>query len=288
MESRSKVVGGVLAGVLCVSFAAILIRAAGAPALSTAAWRLIVAGAPLCAAALLWRRRELAGLGARQWALAGASGLFLALHFGTWIASLELTSVASSVALVTTQPVWVAILSRVFLREAITGRLAAGIALALSGAALIGGADVSLEGRALLGDALALSGAVFAAAYFTIGRGARARLSLLAYVGMVYPVAAAALAFSAAAAGQPLSGFSPRAWVFLGLLGLVPQLLGHSLLNWSLRFLPAPKVSLAILMEPVVATLLAVLLLEERPGLLTLLGAALTLGGIALASSSRG
>jgi len=282
---RARVAGGVMAGVVCVSFAAIFIRAAGAPALSTAAWRLIVAGAPLLAAALLWRRAELGALSARQWAMTAAAGVALALHFGTWIASLELTSVASSVALVTTQPVWVAILSRLFLREPITGRLAAGIALALAGAALIGGADVSLDGGALPGDALALAGAVFAAAYFVIGRGARAQLSLLSYVGVVYPAAAAALVLAASFAGQPLAGFAPRTWLFLLLLGLVPQLCGHSLLNWALRYLPAPRVSLAILMEPVVATLLAIPLLGERPGPLTVLGAAVTLGGIYLAST---
>lgn len=283
--SRSKVIGGVLAGVVCVSFAAIFIRAAGAPALSTAAWRLIIAGAPVLAAAVVFRRAELVALDVRRWALLVAAGVALALHFGTWIASLSLTSVASSVALVTTQPVWVAILSRLFLREAITARLAGGIVLALAGATLIGGADISLAGDALWGDALALAGAVFAAAYFVIGRGARAHLSLLAYVGVVYAVAAVALAISAAVAGQPLAGFTPRTWLFLALLGVVPQLGGHSLLNWALKFLPAPRVSLAILMEPVVATLLAIPILGERPGPLTVLGAGITLGGIYLASS---
>lgn len=283
---RMRVAGGVLAGVVCVSFAAIFIRAAGAPALSTAAWRLIVAGVPLLAAALLWRRAELKALSSRQWMMTAAAGVALALHFGTWIASLELTSVASSVALVTTQPVWVAILSRLFLREPITTRLAAGIALALAGAALIGGADLSLEGNALPGDVLALLGAVFAAAYFVIGRRERARLSLLSYVGVVYAAAAVALVLAASVAGQPLAGFAPRTWLFLALLGLVPQLCGHSLLNWALRYLPAPKVSLAILMEPVVATLLAIPLLGERPGPLTIIGAAVTLGGIYLASSN--
>ena len=282
---RARVVGGVLLGVVCASFAAIFIRAAGAPALSTAAWRLIVAGAPLLAAALLLRRAELRELSSRQWVMTSAAGVALALHFGTWIASLELTSVASSVALVTTTPVWVAILSRVFLGEPITPRLAAGIAIALAGAVVIGGADLSLAGNALPGDALALAGAMFAAVYLVIGRGARARLSLLSYVGVVYPVAAVALVLAASLLRQPMSGFAPRTWLFLALLGLVPQLCGHSLLNWALRYLPAPRVAVAILMEPVVATLLAIPLLGERPGPVTVLGAAVTLGGIYLASS---
>ncbi|HYV43447.1 MAG TPA: DMT family transporter [Myxococcaceae bacterium] len=283
--SRGRVAGGVIAGVVCVSFAAIFIRAAGAPALSTAAWRLIVAGAPLGAGALLLRREEMRALTGKQWAMALAAGVALALHFGTWIASLELTTVASSVALVTTQPVWVAILSRIFLRERIGARLAGGIAFALTGATLIGGADLRLAGTALPGDALALAGAVFAAAYFVLGRGARARLSLLAYVGLVYPAAAVALVVAAKIGGQPLSGFSAKTWLFLALLGLVPQLCGHSLLNWALRYLPAPRVSLAILGEPVMATLLAMALLGETPGPLTVLGAAITLSGIYLAST---
>jgi len=282
---RARVAGGVIAGVVCVSFAAIFIRAAGAPALSTAAWRLIVAGTPLGVGAMFLRRQELAALTGKQWTMALAAGMALALHFGTWIASLELTSVASSVALVTTQPVWVAILSRIFLREPISARLAAGIALALTGATLIGGADLSLAGNALPGDALALAGAVFAAAYFVLGRGARAKLTLLAYVGVVYPAAAVALVLAAAVARQPLAGFAPKTWLFLALLGLVPQLCGHSLLNWALRYLPAPRVSLAILGEPVMATLLAMAILGETPGPLTVLGAAVTLSGIYLAST---
>lgn len=285
-SASARVYAGVLLGVTCVSFAAIFIRAAGAPALSTAAWRLAFAAIPVAAFALFRRRTELLALPRGHWGLLLLSGVALAFHFGTWIASLGFTSVASSVALVTTQPVWVAILSRLFLREPLSRRLVAGIALALVGAALIGGADLDVSGGALWGDALALAGAVFAAIYFVIGRRARASLSLMGYVGVVYPAAAVALLFGAALAGQPLTGFSPRTWVFLGLLALVPQLCGHSLLNWALRFLPAPRVSLAILMEPVVSTLLAIPLLGERPGPSQVAGAAVTLGGIYLASTT--
>jgi drug/metabolite transporter (DMT)-like permease len=284
--AAGRIYGGVLLGVTCVSFAAIFVRAAGAPALSTAAWRLAFAAIPVTVLALALRRAELLALPRRHWALLLLSGVALALHFGTWIASLGLTSVASSVALVTTQPVWVAILARIFLREPLGARLVAGIALALLGATLIGGADLDVSRDALLGDALALAGAVFAAAYFVIGRRARASLSLMGYVGVVYPAAAVTLLLGATLLGQPLSGFTPRTWTFLLLLALIPQLAGHSLLNWALRFLPAPRVSLAILMEPVVSILLAIPLLHEYPGPSQLLGAAVTLGGIALASTT--
>jgi len=280
----TRVYLGLAGGVLSVSWAAILVRLAAAPSLSVAAWRMALAALPAGLFAASRRRGELARLGGRELWLLAAAGLALALHFATWIASLGLTSVASSVALVTTQPVWVALLARALLGEGVRARTAAGIGLAV-----VGGATVALSDRggregALAGDALALAGALFAALYFIAGRHVRARLSLGAYVGVVYPVAAVSLVALAAASGSPLSGFSDGTWIALALLALVPQLLGHSLLNWSLRWLSAPFVAVAILAEPVVSTALAIPVLGERPSSLTLVGAALTLAGVALAA----
>jgi len=274
-------------GVLAVSWAAILVRLAAAPPLAVAAWRMALAALPALAFALWRRRDELARVDRRGRLWLGASGLALAIHFAAWIASLRLTSVASSVALVTTQPVWAALLARVFLGERVGGRTWAGIAVAVSGGAAVAGADLDASAGALLGDGLAVAGGVMAAAYLVAGRRARANLSLGAYAGVVYPAAAAALLLGAGLGGVPLIGYPARTWAALALLALVPQLVGHSLLNWSLRWLSAPFVAVAVLGEPVIATLLAIPILGETPGLLQAAGAALTLAGVALAATGE-
>ena len=283
--SSRRVRAGLALGVLSVSWAAILVRLADAPALAIAAWRLVLAGAAALAFALLRRRAELRALDGRAYSLLAGAGLALALHFATWISSLRLTSVASSVALVTTQPVWVALLSRALLRERIAPRVAGGIALAVLGGVAMAGGDVATGPRALAGDALALAGAIAAALYFVAGRRVRARLSAGAYVGVVYPVAALGLLALAIGAGTQLTGFGARTWTALALLALVPQLLGHSLLNWSLRWLSGTFVAVTIVAEPVMSIVLAIPVLGERPSSTQVVGGLLLLAGVALAAS---
>jgi drug/metabolite transporter (DMT)-like permease len=278
-----RLYGGLFAGVVAVSWAAIFIRLAEAPALSVSAWRLLLAAMPVAIFALVRRRDELRRLTRGERVLLALSGVALALHFATWIASLSRTTVASSVALVTTQPVWVALLALVTLRERVSRRGGLATLIATAGGMIIGGADISVSGEALAGDALAVAGAIFGAIYFVAGRRVRPTLSLASYVGVVYSVAAVALVASAAGAGQPLAGFSGRTWLMLALLALVPQLIGHSTLNWSLRYLTAPFVSVVILGEPVISTALAVPILGEDPGWLRIAGGAITLAGVYLA-----
>lgn len=279
-----RLYGGMTVGVVAVSWAAIFIRLAEAPALSISAYRLLFAAAPVLAFALVRGRAELSRLSRRDRTLLAGSGVSLGLHFATWIASLELTSVASSVMLVTTQPVWVALLAWTVVRERIGPKMAAGIGLSLLGSGLVAGADLALSAEALWGDVLAIAGAIFAAIYFVLGRKVRATLSLGTYVGVVYAIAAVSLLPMAAFAGAPLSGFSERTWLMLVLLAVVPQLIGHSLLNWSLRYVSAPFVSVAILAEPVISSALAVPLLGEKPGWLQLAGGAVTLLGVYVAA----
>jgi drug/metabolite transporter (DMT)-like permease len=283
----ARVRAGLAAGVVCVSWAAILVRLADAAPLAIAAWRLALAGATTLCFALVRRRAELRALPARSLALLALAGLALAFHFATWISSLRLTSVASSVALVTTQPVWVALLARAFLGERVGARAAAGIALAVVGGAAMAGSDVALGRDALVGDLLALLGAWGAALYFVAGRRVRADVSLGTYVGVVYPAAAIALVVAALASGAPLSGYAPRTWLALASLAVVPQLLGHSLLNWSLKWLSGTFVAVAILAEPVVSIALALPVLGERPSPGQLAGGVLLLAGVALAATEE-
>lgn len=281
--TTAHLVAGLALGVIAVSWAAIFIRLAEAPTLSVAAYRLGLSAVPVSAFALARRRAELARLRHGEWLLLSASGAALALHFATWIASLSRTTVASSVALVTTQPVWVALLSALVLREPVRLQGALAVLVATAGGITIAGADIALSGEALLGDVLALVGAVCAAVYFIVGRRVRPAISLASYVGVVYSVAAVLLLAAALVAGAPLSGFSARTWTMLVLLAVVPQLLGHSALNWALRYLSAPFVSVTILGEPVISTLLAIPILGEWPGPVRVVGGAVTLAGVYLA-----
>ncbi|MBZ4396946.1 DMT family transporter [Myxococcus sp. AS-1-15] len=282
--SRARVYGGLVLGVVAVSWAAPLIRFAEAPSLAISAWRLTFAAAPLLALALVRGRPELASFSVRTWGWLLVSGLALALHFATWIASLQYTTVASSVALVTTQPVWVTLFAWLALSERVGSRGVAALVLCLSGSVLIGARDFAAGGTALWGDLLAVAGAILAAVYFVVGRRVRESMSLGTYVGVVYAVAAAALMLAHGFVDSPLTGFSSRTWWVLLGLALVPQLIGHSLLNASVRHLSAPFVAVASLGEPVLSTLWAVPLLGETPDWVQLVGGGLALVGVLVMS----
>jgi drug/metabolite transporter (DMT)-like permease len=284
--SRTIVYSSLALGVLAASTAALFIRMAQAEvsSLAIAAWRLTLASLILAPVALATRQDELRHLTRQEWALALGAGLLLAIHFAAWISSLALTSVAASVVLVTTNPLWVALLSYLLLHERLTRPMVLGLAVALVGSAVIGLGDVGQGSHQLLGDGLALVGALAVAGYMLIGRRLRARLSLLAYVFPVYATAAVVLMAAALLTRTPLSGYSSRAWLWLLLLALIPQIVGHSSLNFALRHLTATYVALAVLVEPIGSTLLAWLFLTEPPTRAAVAGGLLILGGIAVAS----
>lgn len=276
-----RVGAGLIAGVLAVSWATIFIRLAKAPALTTAAWRLTFASIPLAVWVLVRHRREVAALGARGLVPLVVSGVALAVHFGTWVSSLDYTSVASSVAIVTTTPIWVSLVERP------PKRTLAGMVIAMAGTVVIAGTDFAVDPRALLGDALALVGAWCAAAYLSIGKRVRAKLGVAQYVGVVYPVAGACLLAAALVSQTPLTGLSSEQWAYLVLLAAVPQLIGHSLLNWALEHVSAALVAIAILGEPIFSTLLAIPILDEVPEPPRVAGAAIVLCGVGLAAWSE-
>lgn len=275
------------AGIAAVSSASVFIRyaQADAPSLTIAAYRLALATLFLLPLACLRHRRELSGLKASDWCWALAAGVFLAIHFGTWITSLAYTSVASSVVLVSTSPLWVALAAWLFLREPLTPSLLTGLLLALSGGAVISFAERGsrLSSNPLLGNALALCGALAVSGYWLIGRRLRRHMSLIPYVTLVYGFAALALLAAAMLLHQPLTGFKTATYGWFLLLALVPQLLGHSAFNWSLAHLSAAYVAIATLGEPVGAAILAFIFLAEVPSLLKIAAAMLILAGILLA-----
>jgi drug/metabolite transporter (DMT)-like permease len=293
MPTRARVLAVLTAGVLIVSTASILIRwlqADGVPSLAIAAWRLAFAALLLAPVVLVQCRDELARLAWREWGLAVASGAFLAAHFATWILSLEYTSVASSVALVTTNPIWIGVASWLLFRERLGAVMGVAIALAIAGSTVVFLADATAAGGAArspaLGNALAIVGSLAVCGYLLIGRRLRRGMSLLAYVGVVYASAAVCLVAVAIASGAPLGGFAPASWLALLALAVGPQLLGHTSFNWALKYLSATLIALAILGEPVGSTVLAWLLLGEAVGSVKVGGMALLLLGIFLAAKA--
>ena len=267
-------------GVGAVSTAAIFIREAEAPALVIAAYRLGLASIPLLATSFVRRQSVLASTTPRT-LLNMLSGMFLALHFAFWIASVQQTSIVTSVVLVTAQPLFVALLSGPLLGER-TGRGAwLGIALASIGAAVMVADDISSGTDTLVGDLYAILGAVFASAYFLVGRSLRTTgQDWLSYVTLAYSTAAVVLIAAAALAGNDFTGYGLRTYAFFLVLAIVPQLIGHTALNRSLGYMPAVAVTIAVLGEPVGATILSIVLLDELPSALELAGAVLVLTGV--------
>ncbi len=279
--------------VLAFSWAGPLVRFTEAPALAIALWRLLFSVAFL-ALVVSWRRegwRPLAALSGRDWLLAGGAGVLLALHFWSWIASIEFTTVASSVILVSTQPLFVALLSALLLREHPTRGEWVGLGVAVAGAAWIGWGDLAHGRSAILGDAMALGAALLAAGYYIVGRALRRKMDLWSYVTVVY--GAAALTLLLLVGGHPgvslVSGYETTDWLVFLALAAGPMMLGHTGVNYALRYVRAYLANLATLGEPIGATLIAWLLpaIAETPDLSTLVGGGLILLGVAIALRGR-
>jgi drug/metabolite transporter (DMT)-like permease len=270
--------------VLAVSAAAIFIRLADAPAVAIAFWRCALGAALLLGPSFVRRERFPKG---RDLYVGVASGVALGAHFGFWISSLDYTSVAASVVLVSTQPVFVAILAYLLFGERTSPVSFAGILAALAGTAVIAGDD-SVGSAALLGNALALAGAVTVAVYVLIGRSARTGgIGVLPYSVVVYSAAALSLLPVALILDVKLWGYPGETWFWLWAITLGPQIMGHTVFNWALRYVEASILSGTILAEPVVSALLAWLILAEKPGLPTIVGGVVVLLGLFLLLHGR-
>lgn len=269
-----------LVGVAAMSFASIFIRLAEAPPLVIAAYRLTIAALVFLPFAPSKWSKTWRQVSRRDVLLLLFASLFLALHFALWISSLKNTSIASSVILVTSNPIFVAIFSYFLWKEKLTRLMIGGMALALGGAVLISYGDFALSGTALLGDALAVLAALVWGIYLVTARHLRARIDFLSFVTFIYAGAAVFLLIAVAIGGYSLFGYSTQTYLMMALLALVPQLIGHSAANFALRFIPATLVSVAILGEPVGATLLGYFILKEAPGLNEIAGGVLVFAGI--------
>lgn len=276
-------------GVVVVSFAAPLIRLAEAPPLAVAMYRNVFATAVLVPLALARNRDELRSLRRADVLALGGAGVLLAIHFSAWIPSVRLTTVAASTVLVSTQPVWTAVLARIFLGDRLRRAAAIGIGVALAGAVVISGFDFTLSGHAFLGDMLALTGAFAVAGHRIAGVGVRRRISILPFAAILYGVCSVVLVGVVLVSGTPFGGFQPEAWLMIALLALGPQVVGHTLFNYLVRELDPTVIAVAVMGEPIGATLLALGLFGEIPPIGAIAGGALLLSGIfiAVATQSR-
>lgn len=303
-KQSSSSVMAIIVAIFAISTASIFIRFAQreAPSIVIAAYRLGLATAVLAPIALWKYRPEILSLSKKQLGLILLSGTFLAFHFVSWITSLEYTSVASSVVLVTTAPLWVAVFSPLFLKEKISKAVAMGLIMALAGGVVVGLSNACMvsqhgltcpsfssfiDSRSSYGDLLALIGALCSASYLMIGRSVRSTLSLVPYTTLVYGTSAIILIVLAVITGERFTGYSGDIYIWLVALALIPQILGHSIFNWALKYLSAAYVSIALLGEPVGTVILAYFLLRESPTVLELAGGSLILLGIYFASRAE-
>lgn len=268
-------------GIVAISTASIFIKLCEAPVLIIATYRMMLASLmlmPFACYKKTWRGWKRSDMG---WVF--LSGLFLSLHFAFWIASLKYTSVASSVVLVTTHPIFVGIGSWLFLKERIGMNLVLGIALSVLGSGLISYGDMSLSKEALIGDGFALLGAIAASGYLFVGRKMRKEQDLFSYIFPVYSTAGLILILLSLIFQKSFWGYSPSTYFFLFLLALIPQLMGHTTFNWALKYLPASMVAVSILGEPMGSTILAYFILGEGLTIWKVLGGISIFAGILIA-----
>ena len=252
-----------------------------APVLAIAFWRNAAGAAAMLPVLLTRERATLTGLRRRDLRSSGVAGLFLAAHFAAWLPSLSMTTVAASIALVTTTPIWTALAARIS-GVRLPAQVWVGLVLAVVGAALIAGVDFAVSLEAVAGDGLALLGAIAAGGYVLAGARARQRLATSAYAVACYSTCAVVLAVAALVVDVPLTGFSARDWWLIAAITFVAQLLGHTLLNLVLSTVGPTVVSLAVLLEVPGSLIVALVLLDQAPPLLALPGMAAVVVGVAL------
>ncbi|MFQ5708262.1 MAG: DMT family transporter [bacterium] len=270
-------------GVIAISFASILIKFCQAPAMVIASYRMSFATLFFAVTAGVRRVNPLASFCRRDLFFALLSGLFLCLHFATWITSLKYTSVASSVVLVATAPVFVALASFIFLKQKPTILVLVSIFITILGAFILSIENLATGENLFLGDLLALVGAIGAAGYYLVGRELRARIDTVAYVSVVYFATALFLVIITMTLRFPFFEYPPKVFLLLFLIAFVPQVLGHTSFNWALKYVSASLVTIVTLGEPIGASILAYFLLGEKMSVLQLFGGLLILTGVASA-----
>lgn len=273
----------IVIGVLSVSTAAVFVKLAdAAPASIIANYRLLFAVLLMTPYVLLKNRHEFAKITKRDWLLASISGLFLAFHFILWFESLNFTSVASSVVLVTLQPIFAFLGTYLFFKERFTVGAVLSMIIAITGSTVISWGDFQISGQAFYGDMLALLGAVMVTGYFLVGQNVRKRLSLMTYTFLVYGISSLTLILYNLLTQQPFVGYPPDHWGIFLALAIIPTFFGHTLFNWVLKWVSTSTISMSIVFEPVGASILAYFILNETISWSQWLGGTVVILGLSL------
>jgi drug/metabolite transporter (DMT)-like permease len=271
-----------LIAVISLSTSAILVKVSSAPSGVIAFYRLFITVILMLPIFLYKYVSELRLILKRDWILSIVAGVFLAFHFILWFESLNYTSVASSTVLVTLQPLFAFIGSYLVFKERFSGKAILSCILAIAGSVMISWGDFRISGSALYGDLLALIACALITINFMFGQSVRKRLSLVTYTFIIYSISAVVLLCYVLIVDEPLFPYSTMDWIYFVLLAIFPTLLGHSLFNWSLKWMNASAISMAILFEPVGATILAYCILEENITWTQFLGGLVVIGSIAI------
>lgn len=274
-----------IGGVVAISTGAVFIRLADdAPALVIAAYRVGIATVVLLPLSFIKARSELLNLSTADLKTALTAGLFLALHFAAWVSSLKFTSVANSVVLVNTSPLWVAVFAPFITREKIKRTMVLSVSMSIFGLVIIAYGDYAAGGSALTGDLLALAGGFCTAGYLLMGRRLRQKLSLIAYVTVCYGSSAIILWSLVIVLDFPIWGFSGQTVTALFSMALLPQLIGHSCYNWALKYFSTSFIALSLFGEPIGSTLLAYIFFHEGLTFVKIIGGVFILSAIYLAA----
>jgi drug/metabolite transporter (DMT)-like permease len=269
-------------GVISVSTSAIIVKVSSAPSGVLAFYRLLFTVLLMTPVFVLKYVKELQVITKRDWAFSIIAGVFLAFHFILWFESLNYTSVASSTVLVTLQPLFAFIGAYLFFQEKLTGKAVISAFLALTGSFIISWGDFRISGTALWGDILALLACALVTGYLLFGQTIRKRLSLITYTYLVYSISAVVLLIYVLIRGESLGPYPKEDWIYFLLLAIIPTLLGHTLFNWSLKWLSTSTISMAILFEPIGASILAYWLLAEKILLTQVIGGMVIILGVTL------
>ncbi|MUV38491.1 putative transporter [Lentibacillus sp. JNUCC-1] len=273
----------IVIGVISVSLSAVLVKLADqAPASIIANYRLLLAVIIMLPYILLKRTHEFRLIHKKDWLLSILAGVFLAFHFIVWFESLNYTSVASSVVLVTLQPIFAFLGTFLFFKERFSAGAVFSMLIAILGSFIISWGDFQISGMALFGDMLALGGAVLITGYFLMGQQVRKRLSLMTYTFVVYGISSITLIIYNIVLGEAFTGYPLDHWAIFLALAIVPTFFGHTLFNWALKWLSTSTISMAIVFEPVGASILAYLILGEVITGAQLLGGSIVIFGLFL------
>lgn len=278
-KSPSKYI--VLAGTFFTSLSSIIIRFSQSPALVISAYRMLFTSLMLLVPVMLNNRSEFKKITPKEYMLCTVSGIFLALHFASWISSIKMTTVANSTILVSCSPIFVALANYFITKEKLKRKMAIGIFMSLIGTAIIAmGSSQEAANNMMLGNILAFLGAIFVAGYLVIGGIARKSLSAGVYVFIVYSVSAVVLFIMCFISGTPVYPYPPREILLFVALAFFCSILGHTVYNYMVKYVSSTMISVSTLSEPIFASVLALLIFKEIPSIYTLLGGIIIITGI--------